>query len=88
MRHPSSSEVSLMESYWERAEKALIYRKEREEVRDREVKQIHADSFSQKSDVKQTDRGTADTEIIYEEFLDLEHRLLKQLGLIPDEDQD
>lgn len=77
-----------MESYWERAEKALIYRKERDEVREQEMKQIHADSFSQKSDLKQTDRATEDTEKMYEEFLVLEHRLLKQLGLIPDEDQD
>ncbi|KAI6660473.1 WD repeat-containing protein 63-like [Oopsacas minuta] len=88
LRHPSSNESSLMESYWERAEKALSYRREREAVREQEMKKIHADSFTKKSDIKQTDRATEENDRLYEEYLALEHKLLKQLGLIPEEDQD
>ena len=77
-----------MESYWERAERALNYRRERESLREQEMKQMHADSFSKKSELKQQERATEEMERLYEEFLSLEHKLLRQLGLIPDEDQD
>ena len=77
-----------MESYWERAERALNHRRERESIREQEMKQIHAESFSKKSELKLLEKPTEEMERQYEEFLSLEHKLLKQLGLIPDEDQD
>ena len=77
-----------MESYWERAERALNYRRERESAREQEMKQIHADSFSKKSELKLVERPAEEMDRLYEEFLGLEQKLLKQLGLIPDEDQD
>lgn len=84
LRHPSSHEMNIMESFFDREVKRLEYVGERRQLRINQKKEIDAALAAKEQEskkVKEVDNWESKAKVEYEEFLNLENALLIELGL-------
>ncbi|XP_065906152.1 dynein axonemal intermediate chain 3-like isoform X2 [Dysidea avara] len=91
LRHPSSHEVTVMESFFDREVKRLEFVGERQQLRNQQKKEIDAALVAKEQEskkVKETDNWESKAKTEYEDYLNLENALLIELGLreVPQDD--
>lgn len=88
LRHPSSNEAVAMENFFEREMKRLAFVEERMKIRAQEKIQRDAEETKRQQEGKKPEENEADLEarqrMEYQEYLEMEKRLLEELGVRED----
>ncbi|XP_048581354.1 dynein axonemal intermediate chain 3 [Nematostella vectensis] len=85
LRHPSANEANVMENFFEREVKRLAFVEERKKMREVEKRERDAEETRRQQEGKKPDESEADIEakqrMEYQEYLELEKKLLEELGI-------
>ncbi|XP_015210607.2 dynein axonemal intermediate chain 3 isoform X2 [Lepisosteus oculatus] len=91
LRRPSSNEKSSMSSYFEREVSHLEYFVKRREFRAKEKKDMEAAEQRKKMEPiipeKSSEQIEEEVQKGYENYLELEKKILKEMGLLPEEEE-
>ncbi|MBN3313246.1 WDR63 protein, partial [Atractosteus spatula] len=91
LRRPSSNEKSSMSSYFEREVSHLEYFMKRREFRAKEKKDMEAAEQRKKTEPiipeKSAEQIEEEVQKEYENYLELENKILKEMGLLPEEEE-